>query len=147
MAAWASVARSGGAANRSSPAIRPTTDNTSPAKYSRAGRGRSAIPVTDRWACQSQILAKAKSPHPDRDPAPSPCILKPSCCEGFGLPLTSPSLASGKRQYRLDARFFQDDPVVRKALRTVRGQHPDDTRGKLNSDRHLVIVRRHKGLD
>ena len=33
-------------------------------------------------------LSQAISPHPDQDPAPSPCILKPSCCNGIGLPLT-----------------------------------------------------------
>jgi hypothetical protein len=87
---------------------------------------------------------KAKSSNPDQDP--SPCILKPSRSQGFGLPLTSPSPAISEHQYRLEARS-QDDPVVRKAFLTAWGQQPDDTRGKLNSDRHLVIVRRHKGLD
>jgi hypothetical protein len=60
--------------------------------------------------------------------------------------LTSPPLASGERQYQLKARF-RDDPVVRKALLSVRGQQRDVTRGKLNFDQHLIIVRRHEGRD
>jgi hypothetical protein len=61
------------------------------------------------------------------------------------LPVSSPYLASGERQYRLEA-CVQDDPVVSKALLTGQDQQPDERRGKLKADRHMVIVRRHEGL-